>query len=646
MRAAEAPSAPRRFGPWRREATAWLEFLALASLAVTQPTFDLLGKNARLFIAWQTTRWELVALALMVALLPAVAVWSVEVAVGLVAPRARSTAYLLLIAALAVVVVLEALKVHTKLDMALAVIVALGLGVGTALLVRRVDAARTWLHVLAIAAVAFPALFLFASPAHDAVLAAEPTASQVEIEDPKRVVMIVLDELPTESLLDGSGAIDRARFPNFAALADTGTWYRNATTVAPNTEAAVPAILTGRMPVAADAAPVAQVHPRNLFTMLAETYSLNVHESITRLCPLAICPDTRRSVEVHAGFSGMVRDVATIVEHILTPTPSRLRSGDWARRTTPPWTPGPRSSAPSARPRPATRLRPRAAPAFPLALPAERSGLLGVSSAPGRSGRRPLDQRRDGPHRPPAALAAGGSRGLLLGEVVARLQGIGAYDDSIVVVTADHGVAFEPSLPFRGVAERTHTSIMWTPLLVKAAGQQFGVVDDRPALSVDVLPTLVDQLGAHPPWTFDGQSLPAKPRPEGPRPLFTWASNAVSPPDGSDFSPRRRGGVSRGAPRRGIAPSDPPTLGAYRTGTYGALVGRSPYPMIVPGPAATVTIEDPIRYQYVDHTQSTAPWSTMQGTEPGGTPSPSTIAAAGEAPASSISHRFPRMQPA
>lgn len=616
MPGGEAVNVPRRFGPWRREATAGLELLALASLAVAQPTFDLLGKNARLFIAWRTTRWELVALTVIVALLPAAMVWLVEVAVGLLAPRARPTVHLWLIGALAGVVVVEAFKVHTGLPMALVVMVAIAVGGAIAVLVGRVRSARTWLHFLAVAVVAFPALFLFASPAHDVVIAAEPTAPPVKIERPKRVVMIVLDELPTESLLDGAGRIDQAHFPNFAALADTATWYRNATTVAPNTEAAVPAILTGLFPGAGDAAPVAQVYPRNLFTMLAQTYSLNVHESITRLCPVEICPDTRRSVGVHPGFAGMIGDVATIVGHVLTPVREPAPFGglgaedfaafDTAEQFV-------RSIRPASRPR--LDFVHVLLPHFPwhyLAtgqdyaafppLPAGQVGGRWTSAETARIGR----QRH---------LLQAGAVDVLLGQVVDRLEALGVYDDTVIVVTADHGVAFEPHLPFRGVAEKTHSSIMWTPLFVKRAGQQRGVVDDRPALSVDVLPTLVDELDAHPPWKFDGRSLFGDPRRDGQRPIRAWTSNAVSPTDGDDFL-RFDGpsGFDQVLKRRGIAETDPTTLGVYRTGKYGALVGQSPYPMVVPGSAAGVTIDDPIRYQYVDHAQPTAPWATLQGT--------------------------------
>src|SRR5262245_55643632 len=62
---------------------------------------------------------------------------------------------------------------------------------------------------------------------------------------PKRpdVVLLVLDELPGDSLLDRRGRVDRVRYPNFAALAGDSTWFRNAYSVYDSTTKAVPLIL-------------------------------------------------------------------------------------------------------------------------------------------------------------------------------------------------------------------------------------------------------------------------------------------------------------------------------------------------------------------------------------------------------------------
>ena len=57
--------------------------------------------------------------------------------------------------------------------------------------------------------------------------------------------MIVFDEFPVASLLDGEGNIQAEHFPNFARLAADGTWFRNAVGVHQGTVKAVPTILSG-----------------------------------------------------------------------------------------------------------------------------------------------------------------------------------------------------------------------------------------------------------------------------------------------------------------------------------------------------------------------------------------------------------------
>ena len=46
---------------------------------------------------------------------------------------------------------------------------------------------------------------------------------------------------------------------------------------------------------------------------------------------------------------------------------------------------------------------------------------------------------------------------------------------------------------------------MWTPLFVKAPGQQNGKVVDDNVMSIDILPTIADTLGVEVPWQVDGR---------------------------------------------------------------------------------------------------------------------------------------------
>ena len=70
-------------------------------------------------------------------------------------------------------------------------------------------------------------------------------STELEYSKLPGIVIIVFDELPTISLLDSNMEIDAGRYPNFAKLADTSTWYRGASTIHYSTRFSIPSILTG-----------------------------------------------------------------------------------------------------------------------------------------------------------------------------------------------------------------------------------------------------------------------------------------------------------------------------------------------------------------------------------------------------------------
>jgi arylsulfatase A-like enzyme len=94
-----------------------------------------------------------------------------------------------------------------------------------------------------------------------------------------------------------------------------------------------------------------------------------------------------------------------------------------------------------------------------------------------------------------------------LGQLIDTLKQLGLYDDSMIIITADHGTSFTGG--FQGyfspavLAAEHHI-----PLLVKFPGQaQERRVDSAVSL-VDILPTVLETVGVTYPssWT-DGQSL-------------------------------------------------------------------------------------------------------------------------------------------
>jgi hypothetical protein len=105
----------------------------------------------------------------------------------------------------------------------------------------------------------------------------------------------------------------------------------------------------------------------------------------------------------------------------------------------------------------------------------------------------------------------------LLGRVIARLKALGTYDRTLLVVAADHGVAFKPGTPMRDVTRANVDEIAPVPLFVKLPHGRDRGTDPAPARTIDVLPTILDAIGARIPKGVQGVSLLR--HPHGPRPV-------------------------------------------------------------------------------------------------------------------------------
>ncbi|MFN8711192.1 MAG: hypothetical protein ACK50J_31350, partial [Planctomyces sp.] len=105
-------------------------------------------------------------------------------------------------------------------------------------------------------------------------------------ETPCPVVLITLDGCSGLSLMKSDLSLDTERFPGFGQLAADSTWYRNATTVHSRTAQAVPALLTGCIPITGRP-PLASLHPVNLLKIIHKTgqFRMNVFEPFTQMSP-------------------------------------------------------------------------------------------------------------------------------------------------------------------------------------------------------------------------------------------------------------------------------------------------------------------------------------------------------------------------
>lgn len=617
-----APAAPAwtRFGPWRREVRAYLELLALTGVAVAQPTFDLLGKNTGVFIALRTTGLETIALAVLVVLVPPTALWLVEVLIGLLVARIRPAVHAALGGFIVAVIAIEVLKKQTSLTSPRLVELAVPVGVLGGLLILRFQLVRLWLRYLALAPAAFALLFLLASPVTGVVFErghGTAAAAAVHVGRPARVVMIVLDEMPTESLLDGTGHVDASLFPQFAALASDSTWFRNDTTVAPYTEEAVPAVLTGDEPEGDFKPPVTADYPHNLFTLLGGAYRMNVHESITRLCPSSICAQATAMHQSETGFRALVDATSTIWREFASPhrTVSGLQTGA-AELDRDPFGTADRFVR-SIRPGngPELDFLHILLPHQPWHLRGDGQDDDGFETAPGLY--------HDLAWSSAWSAATGRQRHLLqvqatdrvLGQVVAKLRRIGAYDHSLVVVTADHGVAFTAHHAVRGVAPENYPQILWTPMFVHRPGQTTGAVDDHPVRSVDIVPTIADVLDVRLPWKVDGRSMFAPATNRGSPHVLQWDVNEVRPPAGSEFVAfPGDAGFASVLDARASATGGDPDLRLYRIGAFGDLVGRPAAPLVHGATAVSATIDDRARFDHVHPRARSIPWTFVHGT--------------------------------
>lgn len=114
-----------------------------------------------------------------------------------------------------------------------------------------------------------------------------------------------------------------------------------------------------------------------------------------------------------------------------------------------------------------------------------------------------------------------------LGQLMARLRATGLWERSLVVLVADHGVAFDPSASRRRVTGRSVGSIAPVPFLMKLPGERRGRVVDSHVETIDVLPTIADALNFELPQPSDGTSALA-PGFRGHRGVRVWSTTSTA----------------------------------------------------------------------------------------------------------------------
>lgn len=543
---------------------------AWTTLGVTHPLIEVLGGTPEFFVARHAARADVLRFAVAVGVLVPVAAAALVLLAARLRGRAGTVAHVLVVAGAVAALTGGWLGGHVPGGPAVAVgavaAVALAGGVAATAVLGRLRPSRRVAVGLALVPAGSLATFLVASPAA-AILRSPDGAPPVAatVADARPVVVVVFDELPLAALLAAPDRIDADRFPNLAGLAADGVWYRNATTVSDRTPAAVPALLSGRYPDRPGVIPAARDFPVSLFTLLAGSHDVVAVEPVTDLCPDRVCGDGAEPASVPEGSWSLLRDVAVVAGHTLLPADLAAglpTIGDrWGGFDDP---------MPSAGAHP---LDKGVLDAFISAVADERADDL-ADVVRRADGARPAAYVLHTliPHRPwtylpsgvsygavavpgldgetwredPASVAGGLRRLLLqvgfadrvLGDLLADLRAAGRYDDALIVVTADHGVALEPGQALRTARRETLGSILSVPLIVRYPDGARGIIDDRPVETVDIVPTVIDVLGidtsAITDLHLDGTSLrDPRPRPAT-RTAWTTEGTIMFAPDEAD----------------------------------------------------------------------------------------------------------------
>jgi hypothetical protein len=584
-----------------------LALFALTALAIAQPLFDVLRPSPEFFVARNTTLVGMVLTAAVICLLLPLALAGAEWLVGRVSRRGATILHTALVAALATLILTPPLK---RADLGVWCLpVAALFGLAAAVASTALAGLRTFLAVLAPAALAVPILFLADRDIRGALVPGGAAGAAATPERTPPIVFVVFDEFPLNSLLDASKQIDPVRYPHLAALARDAYWFPNASTVSSTTQFAVPAIVSGLYPMTPRAVPTLRFYPTNLFTLLGADYRMHVFGRFLQLCAASTC---HHDLEVpDDSVATLLADLSIVWLNIVAPEPfsEHLPSvaGDWrgfARR---------RHDAGIERSSEFSRF---------LATIDGRPGTLSFlhSLTPhmlfeyvpsGRryraqdyqvtqQGRRPLFERAspeyaDTLHQ--RLLLQVGFVDTFIGRLTARLREVGAYESALVIITADHGASYREGVARRNPRGANIADIMLVPLIVKVPGQRAGAVVHDNVEVIDILPTIAEVLSAELPMPVEGRSLLDRTRPPRPeKTLIRHNGDRVSKTAVADWAEHAAGSLERKLQRFGSGATS-----LYMTpGTReleGVPLDRVTRPRT---PGVTATIENPGRFAQVN----------------------------------------------
>jgi hypothetical protein len=292
------------------------------------------------------------------------------------------------------------------------------------------------------------------------------------------------------------------------------------------THQAVPAILASQVPTETGG-PFLQQYPKNIFTLFGGKTDVGGIEPVTSLCPQSVCgTEASSSFGFDVGrYSKFVRDAGYVYGHRVLPPIARTRipsiEGTWggfgavankfkeqfdagAFSQVDAITNGVNAFVRDSSPR--VEVVHTLVPHAPWRLtPDHRVAPLSASITTQNPDNE--DVVRDTYQ---TFLVQVGAADNAISELMATLKESGRWDNTLLVVTADHGISFLPTMPQRHTdfSDMDQSNDVYRiPTFIKFPNQPAGKVSDCAMSNLDLLPTIIDVTETKTAWKFAGQSV-------------------------------------------------------------------------------------------------------------------------------------------
>jgi hypothetical protein len=520
-------------------------FLPLAGLTAfaLAPLYNLLGVQAEFFSANLVPPVAIILLSILASWALPLLLSSLVWASGFINKRLQTALFAILLFILAVIVTSGLISPSTNLPTVVYGILAFAIPAIFSLLYFRLTAIRTFTNLSALGALLFPIFFLFFSNVTPQLFPSKNQALIMPAAKPGKtyppVIMVIFDEIALSSLLGPDGKVDTAHYPGFARIAKDASWFKGAHTVADNTLDAVPAIITGRYPEGTERKTAEKND--NIFTLLGSTHQLHVTEKVTQLCPPELC---KQKVNVLKSTQKLTQDVSVVYQYLLLPKALRqdlpditqnwgdFKQGDEAsnkqgKKPAETNAANPKDEGHNHRIRLFDNFIKHIEPASPESKPPFYFIHILLPHVPFiflPSGKYYGTGRSVGPHFPfpwnhdDRLLTEHYQRHLLqlkaadneLNKLLDKLQQTKTYDQSLIVIVADHGLNFRGGHPRRNIDSANYDEMLPVPLFIKRPNQKQAEQIQKPVRTLDIYATLADLMEFPAPPASHGISFFAK----------------------------------------------------------------------------------------------------------------------------------------